>query len=50
MVDALETELIGVTLPKKWIQQIDQLIKDVPMTNRQDFIRDAVKEKLEAKQ
>jgi metal-responsive CopG/Arc/MetJ family transcriptional regulator len=42
-----ETELIGVTLPKIWVQRIDTAIKNDPMVNRQDFIRDAIKSKLE---
>jgi metal-responsive CopG/Arc/MetJ family transcriptional regulator len=49
MADATETELIGVTLPKKWIKQIDEKIKDDPMTNRQDFIRNVIKKELEVK-
>jgi Arc/MetJ-type ribon-helix-helix transcriptional regulator len=49
MADATETELIGVTLPSKWIKQIDVKIKDDPMTNRQDYIRNLIKKDLEVK-
>jgi metal-responsive CopG/Arc/MetJ family transcriptional regulator len=42
-----ETELIGVTLPKIWVQKIDAAIKNDPMVNRQDFIRNAIKKELE---
>jgi metal-responsive CopG/Arc/MetJ family transcriptional regulator len=48
-MSATETELIGVTLPKKWLKHIDSEIKDNPMRNRQDFIREAVFEKLSCK-
>jgi metal-responsive CopG/Arc/MetJ family transcriptional regulator len=49
MADAIETELIGVTLPKIWVERIDAAIKNDPMVNRQDYIRDAIKTKLEVK-
>ena len=39
--------LIGVTFPKEWIKQIDAAIKNDPMVNRQDFIRNAIKKELE---
>ena len=45
-MDAEKTKLIGVVLPELWITQIDEIIKNQPMTNRQDFIREAVQEKL----
>jgi metal-responsive CopG/Arc/MetJ family transcriptional regulator len=41
-----ETELVGVTFPLKWLKKIDELTANNPMENRQDFIREAVKEKL----
>ena len=44
-MDATETELIGVTFPKEWLEKIDKQLK--PMEKRQDFIREAVHEKLE---
>ena len=46
MPDALATELIGVTIPTIWLKEIDEVIKDQPMVNRQDFIREAIREKL----
>ncbi len=46
-MSAIETELVGVTFPRKWLQKIDELTANNPMENRQDFIREAVKEKLE---
>jgi len=46
-MDALETELVGITLPKIWLNKIDEWVKNNPMKNRQDFIRDAIAEKLE---
>lgn len=44
MADALATELVGVTFPIEYLQKIDKLLK--PMQKRQDFIRQAVEEKL----
>jgi hypothetical protein len=42
-----DTELIGVTIEKIYLAQIDERIKDEPMVNRQDFIRSVIKAKLE---
>ena len=49
MGNAIETEFVGVTLPKIYLQKIDTVIQNDPLMNRQDFIREAVKEKLEGK-
>ncbi len=45
-MSATTTELVGLTVPIIWLQKIDELIKDKPMVNRQDFIREAITEKL----
>lgn len=44
MADGTTTELVGVTFPIEYLQRIDKLLK--PMQKRQDFIRQAVEEKL----
>jgi len=44
-MDAVKTELVGVTFPGEWLEAIDKLLG--PMQKRQDFIRMAVAEKLE---
>ena len=53
-MNALETELVGVTIPKRHIEQIDALLEKLnthvimesQKQNRQDFIRMAIAEKL----
>jgi len=45
MGDATENKLVGVTLPTAWYDRIVTQLK--PLENVQDFIRDAISEKLE---
>jgi metal-responsive CopG/Arc/MetJ family transcriptional regulator len=44
MANAIETELIGVTLPKTWVQAIDK--HTGLMKSRQDIIRDILEPKI----
>jgi metal-responsive CopG/Arc/MetJ family transcriptional regulator len=46
MVDETETKFVGLTLPIKWLKQIDEKIKDKPMVKRQDYIRDLIRKDL----
>jgi hypothetical protein len=52
-MDALETELVGVTFPIEDLKKIDEMLAKMNLKlpplrqfNRQDFIRTAVHEKL----
>lgn len=48
--DALETKLVGVTIPLAWIKKIEEIVEQQPMVNVQDYIREAIKLRLEFKE
>ena len=42
MSDATQTKLVGVTLPEKWYELIQNQVAKNPLTNVQDYIRYAI--------
>ena len=44
--DGLKTKLVGVTIPLEWYDAIYKAVEPFAMVNVQDYIREAIEERL----